>query len=78
MRFEATGVKYEEYLTKLEERGGIVEEFVTGEAICSPSAQLRVTPLGEIEQLSTHDQMLGGPTGQSYLGASFPANPAYF
>ena len=39
----------------------------------SPSAQLRVSPLGEVELLSTHDQMLGGPSGQSYLGARFPA-----
>ena len=27
--------------------------------------------------LSTHDQILGGPTGQTYLGARFPAHPAY-
>jgi hypothetical protein len=27
--------------------------------------------------LSTHDQLLGGPSGQSYLGARFPANQAY-
>jgi hypothetical protein len=27
--------------------------------------------------LSTDDQMLGGPSGQSYLGAIFPADPAY-
>jgi hypothetical protein len=39
--------------------------------------QLRVSPLGEVELLSTHDQMLGGPSGQSYLGAKFPAHPDY-
>jgi hypothetical protein len=33
--------------------------------------------LGDVQILSTHDQMLGGPGGQSYLGARFPANPAY-
>ena len=43
----------------------------------SPSVQLRVTPLGDVELLSTHDQMLGGPSGQSYLGCIFPADPAY-
>src|SRR4029453_18186634 len=43
----------------------------------SPSVQLRVTPLGEVELLSTHDQLLGGPSGQSYLGAKFPADFAY-
>ena len=36
--------------------------------------QLRVTPLGEVELLSTHDQLLGGPSGQSYLGCRFPAD----
>src|SRR6185437_7754748 len=38
---------------------------------------MRVTPLGELEVLSTHDQVLGGPSGQSYLGARFPADPQY-
>ena len=52
-------------------------ELIRGEALHSPSAQLRISPLGEVELLSTHDQMLGGPSGQSYLGAIFPANPEY-
>jgi hypothetical protein len=39
--------------------------------------QLRITPLGKVELLSTHDQMLGGPSGQSYLGCIFPADPGY-
>ena len=39
--------------------------------------QLRVTPLGEVELLSTHDQLLGGPSGQPYLGCRFPADAAY-
>jgi hypothetical protein len=77
MRFELETVKYDWYIAKLSEQGGIVEEMVGGEEIRSPSAQLRVTPLGEVEQLSTHDQMLGGPSGQSYLGARFPADPGY-
>src|SRR5262245_27814898 len=38
---------------------------------------MRVTPLGELEILSTHDQLLGGPSGQSYLGCVFPADPGY-
>ena len=32
---------------------------------------------GEVELLSTHDQLLGGPSGQSYLGCRFPADFAY-
>jgi hypothetical protein len=58
-------------------RGGVVEERITGEEFRSPSVQLRVTPLGKLEVLSTHDQLLGGPSGQSYLGCVFPGDPAY-
>jgi hypothetical protein len=54
-----------------------VEELIAGREFRSPSAQLRVTPLGEVEPLSTHDQMLGGPSGQAYLGCRFPASPEY-
>jgi hypothetical protein len=77
MRFESQAATFESYASKLEERGGVVEERITGEEFRSPSVQLRVTPLGELEILSTHDQLLGGPGGQSYLGAKFPADPAY-
>ena len=64
---------------KIRNYGGVVEERVgIGAAeVRSPSVQLRVTPLGNVELLSTHDQMLGGPSGQSYLGCIFPADPGY-
>lgn len=77
MSFELKGATYDGYVTKLEQRGGIVEERITGEEFRSPSVQLRITPLGKVELLSTHDQVLGGPSGQSYLGCRFPADPAY-
>ena len=59
------------------ERGGIVEERIVGTGFCSPSAQLRVLPNGTVEVLSTHDQILGGPHGQTYMGCRLPADPAY-
>jgi len=77
MQFELPKVTYDEYISRVGKEGGIVEELVHGQEMFSPSAQLRVTPLGEVQLLSTHDQMLGGPSGQSYLGARFPADPAY-
>ena len=43
----------------------------------SPSAQFRVNPLGDIESISTHDQVLGGPSGQIFLGCTFPADAEY-
>ncbi|HYH28385.1 MAG TPA: peptide ligase PGM1-related protein [Actinomycetota bacterium] len=66
----------ESFLDALAE-GGIVEERIEGEDMRSPSVQMRVTPLGKLEILSTHDQLLGGPTGQTYLGARFPADQEY-
>ena len=77
MQFELAGVTYDSYMKKLHERKGVVEERIIGKEIRSPSVQLRVTPLGAVELLSTHDQLLGGPSGQSYLGCVFPADPGY-
>jgi hypothetical protein len=77
MQFELARVTYDSYMKKLQERKGVVEERILGEEIRSPSVQLRVTPLGAVELLSTHDQLLGGPSGQSYLGCAFPADPGY-
>lgn len=77
IKFESAEQRYDAYIAKFEKRGGIAEEYITGSKIESPSAQLRNTPLGEVELLSTHDQILGGPSGQSYLGCRFPANVEY-
>ena len=77
MQFELARVTYESYMNKLQERKGVVEERIIGDEFRSPSVQLRITPLGVVELLSTHDQLLGGPSGQSYLGCVFPADPGY-
>ena len=65
------------YFAQLAREGGIVEEMVAGDEIRSPSVQLRITPLGDVELLSTHDQILGGRSGQVFMGSRFPADPAY-
>ncbi len=68
---------YENFLRKLGEMGGVVEEFIEGEGMRSPSVQMRILPDGELRIVSSHDQVLGGPTGQVYLGCLFPANGEY-
>jgi hypothetical protein len=65
------------YLQKFARLGGIVEEFLEFPQSASPSAQLRIDPLGEVVLLSTHDQILGGPSQQVYLGCRFPAAQPY-
>ncbi len=77
MQFELEGVTYDSYMKNLEERKAVVEERIMGEEFRSPSVQLRITPLGAVDLLSTHDQLLGGPSGQSYLGCVFPADTGY-
>lgn len=65
------------FLQKYESMGGIIEEFLEGERKESPSVQCRITPVGEVEIISTHDQELGGESGQVYIGAHFPASQEY-
>ncbi|MCC7010560.1 MAG: hypothetical protein IT184_17255 [Acidobacteria bacterium] len=77
MQFESPKMTYARFVSTLADHGGIVEELIAGRDFRSPSAQLRITPLGDVEPLSTHDQMLGGPSGQAYLGCRFPASPDY-
>lgn len=76
LKFEAKGETWERFSSRIPELGAIVEAFLEGEKR-SPSVQGRITPLGEVEIISTHDQILGGPSGQIYLGCRFPADEAY-
>ena len=57
--------------------GGVVEELVVGETVTSPSAQIDLTPGGRVDVLATHEQVLGGDSGQIFLGCRFPADAAY-
>jgi hypothetical protein len=74
---EVASVGAADFLDKLAAQGGVLEERITGIEIRSPSVQLEITPAGRVEVLATHDQILGGRTGQQYLGCRFPADPAY-
>ncbi|NCG21597.1 MAG: carboxylate-amine ligase [Rhodobacterales bacterium] len=77
LAYEAATENWESFSTKYLEMQGVVEAFVEGEIKESPSAQCRVNALGEAQVISTHDQVLGGPSGQVFLGCTFPAREAY-
>jgi hypothetical protein len=68
---------HDHYFRKFERMGGVVEAFIDAPFKLSPSAQLRTTPRGECVATSTHDQILGGPSGQIYQGCTFPAHEEY-
>lgn len=77
LKLVAPGLSFDMFLQKFEGMGGIVEEFLEGDIKESPSVQCRITPTGKIEIISTHDQELGGESGQVYIGAHFPASSQY-
>ena len=77
MRWSVAGESWSAFSAKLEAMGGVVEELVEAPEIESPSVQLRITPLGELQVISTHDQVLGGELGQMYQGCRFPADVRY-
>jgi hypothetical protein len=77
LTLEDDTIDLEYYLGMLDEQGGIVEERIAGEDFRSPSVQLRMSPSGQVDIMSTHDQILGGANAQTYFGCHFPADPGY-
>ena len=77
LQLVARDLVYKTFIEKFEMMGGIVEAFIDGDIKMSPSVQCRVTPLGETDVISTHDQLIGGESRQVFLGAYFPANKEY-
>jgi len=75
--FCANEESWPSFEAKIEDEGAIVEELLRAEGLQSPSVQLRIGGDGTVEVLSTHDQILGGPEGQVYLGCRFPAADEY-
>ena len=63
---------------QLNSQGALVEEWLEGgDTLTSPSVQGMIHPGGAVEVLSTHEQELGGASGQVYQGCQFPALAAY-
>lgn len=65
------------FASKIEREGAIVEELVRHRGAVSPSVQMRIAADQTVEIVSSHDQILGGPDDQVYLGCRFPADEAY-
>ena len=63
--------------SNLAERRGVVEERYLAAPSCGARASSSAPRRRAGGALSTHDQLLGGPSGQSYLGCRFPADSRY-
>jgi PGM1 C-terminal domain len=77
LSFQGANETWPNFRVKIAHLGAIVEAFVEGDGKQSPSVQGCITPMGTVEILSTHDQILGGPDGQIFLGCQFPAAAGY-
>lgn len=76
-RCQASNETWENFSARIPELGVIAEAFVEGEIKRSPSVQCLIPPSKEVEVLSTHEQVLGGPDGQIFQGCHFPADMDY-
>jgi len=77
LEFAVPTENVDSYLAKLTRMGGVVEEFIEAGEKLSPSGQFRIGPRADVMAVSTHDQILGGPSGQVFLGCRFPARDDY-
>jgi hypothetical protein len=77
LRFASLDETWERFQEGFAAMGGVVEEFLEGSEVRSPSVQCRVDPLGRPGLISTHDQLLTGPANQVYWGCTFPAADGY-
>ncbi|MGB5810259.1 MAG: peptide ligase PGM1-related protein [Polyangiales bacterium] len=77
MRFVDPAQTWPRFLEKLEREAGVVEAFIDAPEKTAPSCQLRISPSGGVDLLSTHDQLVEGRDGQIYAGCRFPADAAY-
>ncbi len=77
LRYEAAGMDFIAYQRLFVRHGGIVEYWLDGRNKRTPSVQLRINPLGEVEWISSHDQIMAGPNSQVFQGSTFPADECY-
>ena len=76
---EALAMPLPHWQEELQRHGAIAQELLTASSggLSSPSVQLWINTSGAVEIVSTHEQCLGGPHGQSFKGCRFPARQAY-
>ncbi|MBW2223487.1 MAG: carboxylate-amine ligase [Deltaproteobacteria bacterium] len=77
MRFVDPRQTWDTFKEKFEREGGIVEAFLEKKDKRATSCQIRISPEGNLDAISTHDQLVEGVDGQIYAGCRFPSDAAY-
>lgn len=71
LRLQSPSLDWDKYRQRFARLGGVVESYVKGR---SCSVQVRISPLGKVNIVATHDELMGGEDGQTYVGCRFPAS----
>jgi len=61
------------FLEKMQQ-GGVIEAFIDAPTLRCPSVQIYVCPDGNVQVLASQEQILGGASGQAFIGCRFPAD----
>ncbi len=77
LQFSVESESVPAFLAKFAAGGGVAEEMIEASEVRSPSVQLRINPRMDVILASTHEQILGGPCQQVFLGCVFPAQDDY-
>jgi len=77
LQFSVASESVQAFLAKFAAGGGVAEELIEAREVRSPSVQLRINPRQDVILASTHEQLLGGPCQQVFLGCVFPAHAEY-
>ena len=77
MAFEACGMTWDLYQASFWPWVASSRSSSQAKSRRLPRCSSASIPLDELETISTHDQVLGGNSGQIFLGCRFPANAAY-
>ena len=77
MDFVADTENWGTFIEKGTQKGFLVEMWVEGENVHSPSAQALIRDADDVMMLSTHEQILDKEAESEYLGCYFPADKGY-
>lgn len=74
IEYSAPNETWSSFATKMARRGAVVERYVTGPDLRSPSVLVGINRASSLEVIATHDQILNN---MIYAGCSFPARRDY-
>jgi len=73
LTFQSGEQSFDAYMKEYNKVGGIAEALISAKFTYSPSVQISISAEGKPYIISSHEQILGGPNKQNFLGCAFPS-----